>query len=439
MLQAVILKSIKERGWSFLKRISPTFIGQNGRMDVKKSEIHLTEACEKHLSAVMGSLIGGAIGDALGYPVEFMSYSDIIRRYGKCGIQRYKKDFKTGLALISDDTQMTLFTADGLLVGETRGSMRGIAASRESYILNAYHNWYDCQCGSSIAEDPKAWSKLEGNLDTNISWLSYLPEMHQQRAPGNTCLSALRSGKYGTTDDPINRSKGCGGIMRVAPVSLYYNYIKETQREQLEDICYIAANVAALTHGHPLGYMPAAALAHIVFRAAYGGCPCENGLHGILKECREIMRDMFDSEPQLSYLPTMLSLMERAEELAANDRPDAENIETLGGGWVAEETLAIALYCCLRYPNDFSKAVVAAVNHSGDSDSTGAVTGNIMGALLGYEKIDSAWLKDLELRDVIEEVAVDLCNHCRMSEYSDYQDKDWERKYIYFGNDSQEL
>lgn len=88
-----------------MKRISPAFIGRNGKPDVKKSEIRLTEACEKYLSAIRGCFIGGAIGDALGYPVEFMSYSDIIRSYGKCGIQRYKKDFKTGLAPISDDSK----------------------------------------------------------------------------------------------------------------------------------------------------------------------------------------------------------------------------------------------------------------------------------------------------------------------------------------------
>lgn len=404
-------------------------------MEIRNS---IDEGRKRHLSAIKGSLIGGAIGDALGFAVEFMTYSDILKKYGERGIQRYEKDFETNLALISDDTQMTLFTANGLLVWETRRAMRGAASSPEGYILNAYRNWYDCQCGSGAAGKPDTWSRSAGNLDANISWLSYLPEMHQQRAPGFTCLSALRSGRYGTMDDPINRSKGCGGIMRAAPAALFLHSVREEFCECLQDMCNTAAGAAALTHGHPLGYMPAAAFAHIVFRAAYGGCPYENGLHGIVKECRERMQDMFASEVQRSHLPRMLSLMELVETLAANNLPDAENIETLGGGWVAEETLAIALYCCLRYPEDFSKAVIAAVNHSGDSDSTGAVAGNIMGALLGYERIDPVWLKDLELRGVIEEMATDLCDHCRMGEYGDYQDKAWERKYVYFGGHSQD-
>ena len=107
-----------------------------------------------------------------------------------------------------------------------------------------------------------------------------------------------------------------------------------------------------------------------------------------------------------------------------------ENIKQLGEGWVAEETLAIAIYCSLKYRNDFSKGIIAAVNHSGDSDSTGAVTGNILGALLGYSGIEDKWKKNLELHDVICEMAEDLCYGCHMSEYSDYYDEDWVRKYI---------
>jgi ADP-ribosyl-[dinitrogen reductase] hydrolase len=49
-----------------------------------------------------------------------------------------------------------------------------------------------------------------------------------------------------------------------------------------------------------------------------------------------------------------------------------------------------------------------AVSHSGDSDSTGAITGNILGALLGKRAIPEEWLVDLEIRKVIEETACGL-------------------------------
>ena len=52
--------------------------------------------------------------------------------------------------------------------------------------------------------------------------------------------------------------------------------------------------------------------------------------------------------------------------------------------------------------------MIAAVNHGGDSDSTGAITGNILGAAIGYEAIPQFFLDDLELRDVILHMADDL-------------------------------
>lgn len=386
----------------------------------------------KYLSAVRGSLLGGAIGDALGYPVEFLQWPQIVERYGKGGIRRYERDARSGLAQISDDTQMTLFTATGMLVGDTRGKLRGIAGDPEGYVYMAYRDWYVCQCGKQTPAGDESW--LSYGHEHITSWLYALPEMRAWRAPGNTCLSAIRSGDYGTMDMPINDSKGCGGVMRIAPVALYYRGAQK--REQLEQVCYTAANVAALTHGHPLGYIPAAALACIVSRAAFGGCPYEGGLSGILRESMELMSDMFDDEPQLTVL---LHLLERAQQLAGGGESDVRNIERLGGGWVAEEALAIAVYCCLRHPDDFSAAVVAAVNHSGDSDSTGAIAGNIMGALLGYDAIDPMWLDGLELRDVIDEVATDLCDHCRMTEGGEYCDEDWMRKYVNYGRYGQDM
>ena len=101
---------------------------------------------------------------------------------------------------------------------------------------------------------------------------------------------------------------------------------------------------------------------------------------------------------------------------------------------ILRQRLAIAIYCSLKYENDFSKGIIAAANHSGDSDSTAAVTGNILGALLGYNAIEEKWKVRLELKDVILEMADDLCFGCSMSEYNyylGYHDADWWRKYMH--------
>ena len=359
---------------------------------------------------VRGSLFGGAVGDALGYPVEFLRSREIFKRYGEKGICEYR--LENGQALISDDTQMSLFTACGLLYGDTRYRMRGMGAPMETYIYADCLDWLSTQRG--------------GEPEEKVSWLCNVPALYSLRAPGNTCLAALGSGQMGTMEKPFNNRKGCGGVMRVAPVALFCKNTGE--KDRIKAIDKLGAAAAAITHGHPLGWLPSAALVHVISRLVYGGCTYGQDLRDILQECEDTLLDLFGDGEDMQKLFHLIAL---AEKLAENDRPDVENIEKLGGGWVAEETLAIALYCCLRYPDDFDKALIASVNHGGDSDSTGAVAGNIMGAICGYDSIGEKWKDRLELKDVILEIADDLTDGCRMSEFSEYRDEKWEHKYIY--------
>ncbi|MDO4328939.1 MAG: ADP-ribosylglycohydrolase family protein [Lachnospiraceae bacterium] len=370
-------------------------------------------------NAVRGCMVGGGAGDALGYPVEFWSENEIRRAYGEAGIISYQCSPEEGLAVVSDDTQMTMFTATGILYGYTRGWMRGIMGPVSGYVYEHYLDWLHTQ-------EPE----MEG---AGMSWLREIPSLHVRRAPGMTCLSALRSAhrnrRWGTCQDPLNHSKGCGGIMRVAPVALHVCDYHESglSLEELKKLDRDGAEVAAITHGHPLGYIPAAALVHILNRIVYGGCTMGDSLYDITAECRMTMEQLFEGEP---YLKAFLRKLDAAVTLSKNSASDSENIRQLGEGWVAEETFAIALYCSLRYPDDFSKAITASVNHSGDSDSTGAVTGNIAGALVGYEGIDEKWKRQLEFHKLLLELADDLCYGCPMSEYSEDVDENWVNKYM---------
>jgi ADP-ribosylglycohydrolase len=359
----------------------------------------------RDLSKFKGCLIGGAVGDALGYAVEFMPASTIFQKYGKKGITEY--ELRHGVAEISDDTQMTLFTATGLLVGTTRGMARGIMGNYEGYIAYSYRDWYRTQTERYPLPE-----------EFHYSWLVNLPEMFSLRAPGNTCLSALQQGGNGSIGNPPNHSKGCGGIMRVAPIGLYFTGKGLTP----EEIDIIGAKTAALTHGHELGYIPAAMLAHIIWRITESGTT-------ILDAVKDAMGMMPVIFPEAKHMDDLLALIRKAVALSKEDRNDLDAIRQLGEGWVAEETLAIGVYCVLKYSDDFQKGIVAAVNHDGDSDSTGAVAGNILGAFLGFDAIPQKYLDRLELKNVILEIAEDLCFDCRISGHGQ-GDALWESKYI---------
>ena len=207
----------------------------------------------KQKDRIRGSLIGGAAGDALGYPVEFIySYGKIQARYGNRGITRLdteqwwkEEEEQSGKALISDDTQMTLFTACGILNAKENGS-----APLPS-ICEAYIEWYYTQKGVKSKRHQECW-------------IRNIPELNQRRAPGNTCLSAIAEIISGM--DPHNNSKGCGGVMRIAPIALYG--ASQNRITDIEALDRMAADAARLTHLHPLGYIPAALVSHIIYRLA---------------------------------------------------------------------------------------------------------------------------------------------------------------------------
>ena len=323
------------------------------------------------------------MGDALGAAVEFMSLADIRARFGPDGLSGYAPVYG-GIGRITDDTQMTLFTAEGLLRGVVRHNAKGIC-SYPSVVANAYLRWLTTQGEGTSCE-----AALQGG---DQGWLIGHTELHARRAPGNTCLSTLRTLTH-LGDRARNSSKGCGGVMRVAPVGLF------GLGEEAGRVFELAAEVAAITHGHPTGSLPAGVLAVLVHRLACGESMAAS-LH-VAKACL-IQRAAHEET---------LQAIEAAEALGSQPTVSADTaIRSLGKGWIAEEALSISLYCAL-VAKDFRHGVLAAVNHDGDSDSTGAITGNLLGVRLGEAAIPSEWLAPLELREVIAEMADDLLD-CR--------------------------
>jgi len=343
------------------------------------------------LDRFRGTLFGGAVGDALGYPVEFMTGRQLSAEMPAPPVRLPLG--AGGTAIVSDDTQMTLFTAEGWIRARMRFADPGIC-NPTIVFERAYLRWLDTQgectsyrdrhgLGSTFAPDSRGW-------------LIDVPELRVRRAPGNTCLSALRSlaggGVCPSVEAPPNNSKGCGAIMRSAPIGLA-TYTREAAFT-------MARAAGALTHGHPSGYLSGAYFAAVIWDLVR-----DVSLLDALANATEILRREAGHEETLAAVTA-------AEAVARAGTPDRSTLESLGGGWTGEEALAISLACALTADTSSSDgikdALCRAVAHDGDSDSTGAITGNLLGAQLGMRAVPQEWLADLELANVIDRIARDL-------------------------------
>ena len=337
-------------------------------------------------SRFRGCLLGGAVGDALGAPVEFLDLEEIVRAYGEHGIRDYAPAYGK-LGAITDDTQMTLFTAEAMLSAHLAAALRSHEPDFFRSAADSYARWLMTQENSRLltSADPKA------------SWLLHQKKLFSRRAPGTTCLSALQASR-GRVTRATNDSKGCGGVMRMAPVGMYFAHFLSGERHRdhlYSNIFATASDLAAITHGHPSGSLSAGAFALMV-SLILGGALLTEAIHAAKDELRK----------HPSYKET-LAAIEKAESLAKSRPRERGALRELGKGFVAEEALAMGIYCALS-ARDFEDAIILAVNHGGDSDSTGSITGNLLGAANGIEVIPARWLAPVELRPTIEALADDL-------------------------------
>lgn len=342
-----------------------------------------------------GCLLGGALGDALGYPIEFDSATAIGQRYGATAPQRLAY---AGPALVSDDTQMTLFAAEGLLRSVSRFSDRGVV-SIETLTMHSLLRWLSTQEPSLSVHTPFP----------EASRLLADRRLHASRAPGHTNLSALkaalRDGKLPTPRRPRNDSKGCGAVMRSAPAGL----IAGSPARAFE----IGRDTGVLTHGHPSGYLSAGAFAAIVNELSRG-----RALTAAVQRAQELLDQEEGGEETQRAI-------EGACELADRGTPTISDLEGLGGGWVGEEALAIALACVLTAETDdpagVAEALWRSVAHGGDSDSTGSLAGNLLGAMVGERGLPQGWVEEVELRDRLVEFADDLYSAAILDETPDFR------------------
>ena len=298
---------------------------------------------------IWGGFLGGAIGDALGEPVEFLSKEERLQRWGPTGVQGFVHP--DGMGRFTDDTQMTLFTAEALILHAKTGEPLLIALHK------AYLRWLATQ---------KLPSRIPPDTYCNEGFLLDQPVLHQRMGPGRTCLRSLME----ATDlgmPVVNDSKGCGGLMRVAPVG-FWAALHPDQWDTRRTFT-VASQAAQLTHGHPCGSLSAGCFAVLIRDLSSGA-----GLEQALKYTLSFLEKIGETGAPIR------GALQRARSLADKSVAWEQATLELGSGWVAEEILAIAVYLGLTAP-DAETGIVQAANHPGDADSVGAVAGQMLGAM----------------------------------------------------------
>ncbi len=323
-----------------------------------------------------GCLLGGAIGDAYGAPVEFMKLKRIKKLFGEKGLTKLIANNKYGGIRFTDDTQLTLFTADGLLRSAVKDGKVSYPPDYDT-MFASYRNWYKVCCQ---------------NKDVKNGWISKIKGLRGEKCSGKTIMSTLSQAKKGSLSHPINQSKSCGGVMRSAPIGLMYN-------KNPEEAFDVAVNATALTHGHPISYLAAGVYAAMIANLVNG-----ESIYDSITNSMQILRKQEHSEE-------LCEIIDKAIDLAFNDQIEPQvAMKELGHGWDADEAVAMAVYASLKTPNNYEQVLINSINHDGDSDTVASIAGGIVGTALGIEKIPSHLRKKVAMERVIIDVARDLFN-----------------------------
>ena len=289
-------------------------------------------------------LYGLALGDALGKPTEFESLNRIKALYGINGIQEPPEP-----VLYTDDTQLTLALTEGLL---------------------------------DVGLDADMDSRMKAIGKRFVDW-SHSPQ--NNRAPGLTCMKGIRRFEQGMSwrESGVVDSKGCGSSMRVATIG----YLYQQDADQLRQV---ALNSGIITHAHPTAKAASIGAAYLI-KLALDGVPIEQWMAKLIA-----FTDGMSDEFHEAIL--------RVERVLSWDN-EVSALNHIGQGWVGEEAVALALYCVLKYPDDYVACIRRGANSDGDSDSIASIAGGIMGAKLGLDAIPDDWRKRCENAEYIDDLA----------------------------------
>ncbi|MYZ39340.1 ADP-ribosylglycohydrolase family protein [Streptomyces sp. MnatMP-M17] len=326
-------------------------------------------------SRVRGSLLGGAIGDALGAGVSALTLEEIRAAHGPDGVTDFVPAYGRRGA-ITAATQLTLFTVDGLIRAQVRRDTG--AWHPPTDVHRAHLRW---------AATQRDWGPDVRRKDNG--WLAQEEWLYARRGPALSCLTGFGDDIMGTLDKPKNpTARDAGALVRSAPFGLLVGW-----EPQL--VCQLAVECAAQTHGHPAAYLSAGAFAVIVHALARA-----ESLDAGVQRALALLA------PRPGHQPVTEAL-QRALGTVRQGIPGPGRISGLGDGRAAEDTLAVAVYCAL-VSEDIRHGLRLAVNHDGPSCATATLCGSLLGALHGETALPPAWLAELEGRPTLLEIADDF-------------------------------
>ncbi len=326
------------------------------------------------LDRIRGALLGGAVGDALGAHAEASHPTAITAQATPAGRQ---DTVDAGHGTVTATTQLTLFTAEGILRAWVRMQTKGICG-----VAGVVHH---ALCRWLITQSLRP-TRTDISIGTD-GWLFGTPALHHQRNPDPNCLAALQASEHAFGPARANNtSQDDAGLARVAPIGLFAPTVGDDA-----EVFRMAADAAAITHGHPNAFLAAGNFA-VILAALARGTPLRTAL---IKANKQLTTHDHHAEVAEAIIT--------ARRLAAEGPPGPVQVARLGDGAIASEALAIAIYSALSAA-DFAHGMSLAANHG----AAAAAAGSLLGAQLGHTAIPPHWLARLELRDEIERLARDL-------------------------------
>ena len=360
-------------------------------------------------SAYRGALLGMAVGDAMGYSVDSRSWQEIQEDYGPNGLLGY--DLVNGYADVTSYTQLAAFTCNGLLLGLTRGRVTGKMAPFVNYIRLSSQEW---------AASQRPW----GRPEKTYCWLMQQPELCHRHCMDTRMLDTLNREKWSTPEEPANSYVTPGGITTAIGVGLFF----DPGTMEQEEIDRLGMEAVALTQGSPQAFLSGAILAHIMTNLLrYPEAPFKK----VIGQAMRCLREQFGHEYSQTY--EILNLLRHAVALSEASHLKPQDVMEKLQCDTAPQVLAGAVYACLTCKDDFDRAMIVAVNHTGRSAAVGAIAGAILGLRLGAQSLPDFYIDCLEPAETLRELADDLYTGCPMEQGSRMFDLDWDYKYLNAG------